>query len=344
MKRTTLGLALVMFIGGAGIATLQAQSPPPLLAAPTNAALSPKIHFASTIYDFGRSQVGVPVKHDFIFTNTGQALLEIAAVRPGCGCTTTGSWTRQVEPGKTGIIPIEYNAAGAPGHIGKSVTVTCNDPSQSTVVLQIEGVLWKPVEVSPAYAIFNVTAETVSNITRTVRIINNEATPLTLSAPESNNHFFAAEVKTKVPGKEYEVVIRPVPPFQSANTGGVITLKSSSTNTPVITINAVVMMQPALAASPPAITLPPPPNSNNVRSVVYIRNNSSHPFKLSDPVVNAKGVDVHINEIQPGRYAALNLSFPPGFTISPGERVKLLVKTGLAQLPTLEVPVFQRLH
>lgn len=344
MRPITLGLALGMFISGTGIATLQAQTPPQPVAASTNAALSPKIHFDSTIYDFGKSKVGEPVKHDFIFTNTGQALLEITEVKPGCGCTTTGSWTRKVEPGETGIIPIQYNAAGVPGHIGKWVNVTCNDPSQHTVVLQINGVLWTPVEVSPTYAVFNVTTETVSNTTSIVRIINNEETPLTLSAPESNNRFFAAEVKTKQPGKEFEVVVRPVPPLQSENTGGVITLKTSSTNAPVITINTAAMLQPTLAVNPPTITLPPPPNTNNVKPVIYIRNNGSSPFKLSDPMVNANGVEVQINEIQPGRYASLTLSFPPGFTISPGEKVKLLVKTGLAQFPTFEVPVFQRPH
>jgi Protein of unknown function (DUF1573) len=344
MKPTTLGLALGMFITGTGIATLQAQNPPAPGVASNSAALSPKIHFSSTIYDFGRSRVGVPVKHDFIFTNTGQAVLEVKNVRPGCGCTTAGSWTRQVEPGKTGIIPIQYNAAGVPGPIIKSVTVTCNDPGQSTVILEIKGVLWKPVEVSPAYAIFNVTSETVSNITSSVRIINNEETPLTVSKPESNNRFFTAELKTNKPGREFEVVIRPVPPLQSSNTGGLITLKSSSTNEPIIRINTAAILQPTLAVNPPTIILPPPTNMNNIKPVVYVRNNDSSPFKLSDPEVNVKGVGVQVREVQPGRYATLTLTFPQGFTITPDEKVRLLVKTGLARMPTFEVPVVQRPH
>jgi len=341
MKLATIGLALGVFVAGTEIALLRAQPAVQPAAASTNAALSPKIQFATAIYDFGKVKVNEPAKCDFIFTNTGQALLEVPVVHPGCGCTTAGSWTRQVEPGKTGIIPIQFNAAGAPGPFGKTITVTCNDPSQSNVILQIKGVLWKPVDVAPQFAVFNVTAESVSNATSIVRIFNNEETPLTLSAPESNNRFFAAELRTKQPGKEFEVIIRPVPPLNAASTQALITLKTSSTNLPVININTTVMLQPALVANPPSIIVPPAPNLNNVRPVIQIRNNGSGLMKLSDPVVNAQGVDVQINEIEPGRCSSLTLTFPPDFTMAPGEKIELSVKTGLAHLPTFEVPVVQ---
>ncbi|MCU0783996.1 MAG: DUF1573 domain-containing protein [Verrucomicrobia bacterium] len=341
MKLTKIGLAFGVLIAGTETAVLQAQPAPQPAAASTNAALSPKIEFATPIYDFGKAKISGPVKHDYVFTNTGQAMLEVTAVHPGCGCTTAGTWTRQVEPGKTGIIPIQYNAPAIPGSVAKVINVTCNDPRQPTVVLQIKGTIWSPIEVVPTYAVFNVTSDSVTNATSSVRILNNEETPLTLSAPEINNPNFAAEVKTKQPGKEFEVVVRLVPPLNGENTQGVITLKTSSTNMPLININASARLQPALVANPPVITLPPAPNTNNVRPVIYIRNNSPSAFALSDPVVNAKGVDVQIKEIEPGRYATVTLTFPPDFTNAPGERIQLSLKTGLAQPPTFEVPVFQ---
>jgi hypothetical protein len=364
MRLATIGLALGVFVAGIKISVLQAQpAPPPMppellsltnatfmpagtnaavTQAATNAAPKPKIQFATPIYDFGKVKVNEPVKCDFVFTNTGQALLDVTGVHPGCGCTTAGSWTRQVEPGKTGTIPIQFNAAGAPGPFGKTITVSCNDPSQPTVILQIKGVLWKPVEVNPPYAVFNVTADSVSNATAIVRIINNEETPLTLSAPESNSRVFAAELGIKQPGKEFEVVVRPVPPLEAASTQGLITLKTSSTNLPVININTTVILAPTLVANPATIMIPSAPNTNNVRPVIHIRNNGSGVMKLSDPVVNAQGVAVQIQEIEPGRFASVTLTFPPDFTIPPGEKIELKIKTGLAHLPTFEVPLFQR--
>jgi len=308
----------------------------------TNAALVPKIQFAEPIHDFGRVKVNEPAKYDFVFTNTGQALLEVTAVHPGCGCTTAGNWTRQVEPGKTGTVPIQFNAIGGPGPFGKSITVSCNDPSQQTVVLQFKGVLWKPVEVTPQFAVFNVTDESVSNATSVVHIVNNEEAPLLLQAPEFNNPYFSATIKTNQPGKDYEVTIRTVPPLPANNTGGAVTFKTSSSNMPVIQINMAAMTMPTLAVNPPTIILPPAPNTNNVRPVIYVRNNGTSLFKLSDPVVNAQGVDVQIKEIEPGRYASLSLTFPPAFKVTPGEQVHLNLKTGLARHPSLDVPVFQR--
>lgn len=307
----------------------------------TNADLKPKIEFASPVHNFGRVKVNQPVKCDFIFTNTGQALLEITAVHPGCGCTTAGTWTRQVEPGKTGTIPIQFNAAGAPGQFAKAITVTCNDPGQSTVSLQIMGALWNPVEAIPQYAVFNVTTETVSNATSIVRVVSHEEESLTLELPESNNTNFAAEIRIKQPGKEFEIVVRPVPPIQGSTAQGVINVKTSSTNQPVISINTAAVVMPTLAVNPPSITLPPAPNTNNVRPVIYVRNNGSIPFSLSNPTVNADGVEVQIKEIDPGRYATLTMTFPQDFTITPGKQIHLSVKTGLAHPPTVEVPVFQ---
>ena len=93
------------------------------LAGPAPAVMatdSPRIEFASTVHDFGKIKLGDVVKHSFVFTNTGKALLEISDVRPGCGCTTAGTWDKKVEPGKTGIIPLQFNSLGFSGTVTKS--------------------------------------------------------------------------------------------------------------------------------------------------------------------------------------------------------------------------------
>src|SRR5262245_56999464 len=76
------------------------------------AAAEPKIQFAEIVHDLGKIGAGQVVRHDFIFTNTGTATLEIKEVRPSCGCTTAGTWDKQVEPGKTGLIPLQFNSSG----------------------------------------------------------------------------------------------------------------------------------------------------------------------------------------------------------------------------------------
>lgn len=345
-----MNLALGVWLG-VGVLSSQANDPLPALpgvpAPPqpsppsTNALTVPKIEFATMVYDFGRRKVGEPVQCEFVFTNTGGAVLQVTGVQPGCGCTTTGNWTREVQPGQTGVIPIQFNGVAPPGMVVKPITVTCNDPARPTVVLQIRGTLWKPVEVTPQFAVFNVTADSVSNATTVVRVINNEETPLALLSAECNNPFFKATITTNQPGREFEVHIRPVPPLPGDNTGGVITLKTTSTNAPSLNINCAAILVPALAVNPPSIVLPPP-NTNQVRPVIYVRNNSATPFKLAEPVINAPGVEVQINEVEPGKFATVMLTFPPEYALPQGERVHLKVKTGLPNPAELDVPVFQR--
>src|ERR1051325_2118484 len=106
---------------------------PPAAAAgqvvPTAAAAAPtkpsgaKIVFATPNYDFGKVTAGDPVNYTFYFTNVGTTTLELASVQPSCGCTTAGEWSKSVEPGKSGSIPIRFNSPAMSGPVAKSVTV-----------------------------------------------------------------------------------------------------------------------------------------------------------------------------------------------------------------------------
>ncbi len=80
---------------------------------------------ASLNHDFGKIKQGVPVTHEFKFTNNGKVTMVITNVAPSCGCTTP-DWTREpIAPGGQGFIKATYNAA-SPGAFNKSVTVTSN--------------------------------------------------------------------------------------------------------------------------------------------------------------------------------------------------------------------------
>jgi antitoxin (DNA-binding transcriptional repressor) of toxin-antitoxin stability system len=72
-------------------------------AAPQAAEAKPKgarIQFSETIFDFGKITPASTPRHDFTVTNTGDAVLEIVAVQPGCGCTTAGDWDHKSSQAK----------------------------------------------------------------------------------------------------------------------------------------------------------------------------------------------------------------------------------------------------
>src|SRR5690349_19014841 len=146
MKKTSL---LLLVLLGA-LKAMAVESAPPATAAASAATTvaaeptaGPRIAFDQTSYDFGKVESGELVKHTFFFTNTGNQLLEVRDVRPSCGCTTAGAWDKQVEPGKSGSIPVQFNSMGYGGAVHKTVTVVCNDPSNSNEVLNVTGTVWK---------------------------------------------------------------------------------------------------------------------------------------------------------------------------------------------------------
>jgi len=330
---------------GAEMLSAQQAPPPAPTAAPAApvaiGAIGPKIQFATPVYDFGKVKSGEPVKYTFVFTNTGDELLILTNVQPSCGCTTAGEWSRQVEPGKTGSIPIQFNSANYGGQVLKTVTVTSNDKGQPSIGLQIKGTIWKPIDVQPQFAVMTIPADTQSNVTTKVHIVNNMEEPVTLSAPESNNRSFTAELKTNTLGKDFEVTITALPPFEQPNLQGQITLKTSSTNAPVLSVTAWANIQQAVVVSPPQVMLPAGPLANKQTVSLTIQNNSAKPMKLTEPVIDTKGVEVTLAEPNPGKSFTVALNFPQGFELAQGTKAEFSVKSDNPKFAVIKVPVTQ---
>ncbi len=347
MNKMTKILTLLFSIIGLSVVVLRADQPAapaaPVIATPetgTNAA-GPKIQFATPVYDFGKVKSGDPVKYSYVFTNIGTEVLEVTHVQPSCGCTTAGDWTHKVDPGQTGTIPVQFNSANFNGPVFKTITVTSNDKGQPSFGLQLKGTVWKPIEVSPAFAVMNIPPDSDSGGTTTVRIINNMEDPITLSEPESNNKTFTAELKTTQPGKEFQVIITAVPPLATGNVQGQISLKTSSSNMPVITVTAWANVQPAITVMPPQLTLPAGPLAVKLAPSVTIQNNGTNALTLSDPAVNAKDVDIQIKEVQQGHSFAVTLTFPMGFEVPQGQPLELTVKSSNPHFAVIKVPITQ---
>ena len=109
--------------------------------------------------------------------------------------------------------------------------------------------------------------------------------PLTLSAPVSSNPAFAAELSTNQAGKEFQVTIKTVPPLRAGNAQGQITMKSSSTNMPVIHVSVWANVQPVITVVPPQIGLGAAPLANATAAMVSIRNNGTNTLALSEPEI-----------------------------------------------------------
>jgi hypothetical protein len=303
-------------------------------------AEAPKIEFQETSFDFGRVFAGELVRHEFVFTNMGSSVLQIFEVMPHCGCTVAGMWDREIEPHKTGIIPLQFNSSAFSGLVAKTATLTCNDPITSNVVLQITGTVFRPIEISPVELRFDISDETQGSQMKLVRIVSNLSEPLELSELYCTNAAFRAELKTVQPGKEYELGISVVQPLRSS-LSSTVTLKTSSVEMPNIGVNISATQRPVVEVSPESVSLPQAPLQTAVTSTVAIQNYSTNAIELSEAQVNVAGVKVTLHELEPTRSFSLTADFPAGFQLPRDKKVELSVRSSHPKFHILKVPILQ---
>lgn len=341
MKTWLFNLALTSSLFAATL-PIRAADQPAATSAPANTSgIGPKIKFDSVTYDFGRVVSGTLVKHDYVFTNVGDATLKITGVQPGCGCTTVGEWTHEVEPGKTGVIPIQFNSTMYSTPVTKTPSITCNDKSQPVVRFQLHGTVYKTLQVMPNYASLIIPPDGNGEASAVVHIVNNDPQPLTLEQPKSNVGTFTAELKTNAPGKDYDLIVKTAGALSTATGPGQITIATSSKSTPSISIPVIVSMQPLMNIMPAALTIPAGPITNSESVSVFLRNNGTNAVALSDPSVNTSGVEAAISISQPGKVYAVTATFPSGFQMPVGKSLTLTVKTDNPRFPTVQVPIRQ---
>lgn len=80
------------------------------------------IKFKELSYDFGKIKQGVPVTHDFGFSNISDAPVVIESATPSCGCTTPVKPEGAIAKGKNDKITAGFNAAAA-GPFNKTITI-----------------------------------------------------------------------------------------------------------------------------------------------------------------------------------------------------------------------------
>ena len=342
MRANVVRWMLVFAVGGVWAAettppTKEGAEPPVAPAIVGTGA--PRADFASMIHDFGKIQAGAVVRHDFVFTNGGTGTLRISEVRPGCGCTTAGTWDKEVEPGKTGKIPIQFNAGSFSGNVGKSISVTCNDAARSNVLLQLKANIWTPISLTPVSLYFTMTDESVTNETKVVRIVNNLDEALTLSDPVTTNTAFTGVLKTVKQGREFDLHVTPVVPLPVSYAIGSFSIRTSSDKVPTLNVPVSANVQPVISVFPSVLTLSAGPRTVPSRTVVTLRNAGSQALALSDPKIEIPGAKVEVNELQPGRLFRLTLELPPEAAPTPGQGLELSVASTHPKFPRVRVPV-----
>jgi hypothetical protein len=361
-------IRIALILAGSAIipAGLSAQTPdgafigPPAPAALSAKGLGPRIQFSTENYNAGTNMVGDPIRYTFLVANTGDEKLVLSDVIPSCGCTTIGgtappatsgggtapgpaaTWTHEIAPGQTGIIPIQVVTSNYRGPISKTIRVVSNDRMRPSVTLQVSAFLWLPIEVSPAMATFTLVPDATNLNNQIIKIFNRMTAPLSLSNPQSSTNVFSCVLKTNVPGQEFELTVSATTPahlppsLTSTIIQGEISLKSSATNKDPLTIPVYGTITPEITIFPPSIQLPLGPLAQPSISHITIRENVTN-ITLSNPAMSVPGVDAYVAVLQTNRSYVLSVVFPQDFVARPGQSVT--VQTDNPRFPAITVPV-----
>lgn len=106
---------------------------------PEQLANAAKINFETSSFDFGTINQGDKIEHDFVFSNTGKSDLIIRKTRGSCGCTVGTPEKSTLKPGESSKLHVTFNSAGKSGQQSKTVTITCNDPLNSSAMITLTG-------------------------------------------------------------------------------------------------------------------------------------------------------------------------------------------------------------
>lgn len=111
-----------------------------------NAANNPAsvVKFKEMRHNFGKIKQGVPVTHDFEFTNVSAGAVIIETATASCGCTTPTWPQAPVMKAKTEKIKAGFNAA-APGPFEKTVFVKVKGVD-APIELKIAGEVLSPAD------------------------------------------------------------------------------------------------------------------------------------------------------------------------------------------------------
>jgi len=179
-------------------------------------AEQPRIAFKETVRRWDKVKEGTKLKHDFIFTNVGQAPLVIKRVTTSCGCTAALVSEDHIPPGKEGKISVEFDTRGYFGSVIKQVYVESNDPVEPQKTLEIQAEIEVPPSPRLELDVYNYEAGLAlagEDIQAKIKISNRGELDLRVEFVHRNASFSAGDKPIsgaiKIgPGKTQEVWVR----------------------------------------------------------------------------------------------------------------------------------------
>ncbi len=176
----------------------------------------PRISFKETVKSFPKVKEGTILRHDFFFSNIGNAPLIIKRITTSCGCTAALASEDKIMPGKEGKISVQFNTRGYFGQVTKQIYVESNDPVEPHKVLEIQAEIEVPPSPKIELNVYNYEAGLIlagEDVPVNIKVSNKGELDLRFELTHRQATFFLENKKISgpvklAPGKSQEIIIR----------------------------------------------------------------------------------------------------------------------------------------
>jgi hypothetical protein len=220
------------------------------------AVAQPKIEVVGgETFDWGKVAPG-ELTTTIEIRNSGDSVLKIDRVQPGCGCTAAPIDKNVLNPGEVGKISVKLDAKNRSGALHKIITVFSDDASTPAKVINLKAEIKPVLEFRPTEWFLVNDAKVGTETASSVRIVNTGDAPFTVYPPEFATGNFKVRFNLKEkqelqPGQEVEITAYVTPQGAGAMNGS-IKLKTSTKEFPLKELTVYGNVVAASTEVPPA--------------------------------------------------------------------------------------------
>lgn len=300
-----------------------------------------------TSIDFGNMRQNESRDTSVTVTNEGAGLLYIREVDADCGCTIPTLAKKELAPGESTAIEINFNSKKFHGNVLKLVHVYSNDPDQAVVDIMLTANVFAPLLVDPPSQRtgFSQSAQG-ERLTNLVTFTATEVPQLEIKASKSRKGLFEINCINNYEGNPQVAVMEvtvpaDMPPGRQRDN---VRVKTNVEDTPFVDIELSCWVVRKLALSHESVNFRYQNDlSQKIRLTPFVKDLK---FKVTGAEIDLPEITVTVDNTIENKEALVRLSGAPISNDDPRAvkakgRIEgtLTIHTDLPDLATIEIPV-----
>lgn len=297
--------------------------------------------------DFGTMKQRQTATATVTLTNDGGGKLIIGKVNADCGCTVPTLNTKELRPGESTKLEIEFNSKKFTGNVFKTVRIESNDPVSPIVDVIISANVTTPLIIDPVSQRVGFARAPQGEVyTRRVTFTATEAELLEITVDGTRQGLFEVAVTNGLDGDPLRAALDVTVPadMPAGRQRDNVRVRTNIPDMPTVDIEMRCWVHQALMVSPAAVNWRFKPEFRS--SVRVAATTDDIEFKITGAETDLPEISVEVIETVVNRETLIRLEGSPitkddGRALAANGRIKgtLTIHTNLEQQPTIEIPI-----